>query len=141
MDNSMFLEKCPTCGSDIYYHLVAAFLNEQIRIDKLRKDNQQKTEELETARYEKAEADKRLFHTITALGNIETAQMEHKALMEQLNDELNQNRVQVSSLIKLSEELQNNQNSNRDLINVLYNRVIEGQDTAENAIRALQCFI
>ena len=58
MDNSMFLEKCPTCGSDIYYqdgeplvkctscgktHRVAAFLNEQIRIDKLRKDNQKKT--------------------------------------------------------------------------------------------------
>ena len=153
MDNSMFLEKCPTCGSDIYYqdgeslvkctscgktHRVAAFLNEQIRIDKLRKDNQKKTEELEAARYEKAEADKRLFHTITALGNIETAQMEHKALMEQLNDELNQNQAQVSSLIKLSEELQNNQNSNRDLINVLYNRIIEGQNTAENAIKALQ---
>lgn len=153
MDSSMFLEKCPTCGSKIYYqdgeplvkctscgntHLVADFLNEQIRRDKLRKDNQQKTEELEIARREKAEADKRLFHTITALGNIETSQLEHKALLEQLNEGQNQNQAQVNSLIKLAEELQNKQNESRDFVSILYNRVIEGQENAENAINALQ---
>lgn len=150
--NSMLVGKCLTCGADIAYqdgqewvkctscgktHAVASFLNEQIRINKIREEKRETEEKLKKAEEEKSEAERRLYQTITSLANIETAQIEHDTLLRQLHEGQDQNRINLKSLVQLAEELQNTQDESNDFINTIYRCVIDGQDTVEDALQAL----
>lgn len=127
--------KCPSCGGIL---AVANFLNEQIRIETIRKEKQEALHNLQKAEAEKNAAEQRLYQAITSLSSIETTQAEHISLLRKLQEGQALDKTQLDGLRQLAEGLLNSQNKSNDFISSLYKHIIEGQTTAENILSALQ---
>ena len=129
------LVKCTVCGEIL---VVAEFLNEQIKIKQALEEGRQAEEKLKAAEESKKEAEQRLFQAISALGNIETTQEKQQECLQELLGDQKGNKADLISLTEMAKAIQDNQDHSNDFLESLYQCVIRGQNTADEAMKALR---
>ena len=129
------LVKCTACGENI---AVASFLNEQIRLQKVQEEAEQAKRDLADAIQAKETAEKRTFQAVSQLENLSAGQKEQKSALQKILSEFQVNKEDRDAVFSLLRAIRGEQGSQGDALTELAVAVMQGQETAEGKLEALQ---
>lgn len=136
------LIKCQNCGETM---AVAAFLNQEVLLEKAqqeaaesKKAQKAAEQEKDAALKEKETAEKRVFDVITRFEDLTLSQDEQKEYLEKLLDGQNSSKEEAKGLRQLLRAVYGNQEMHQDALTELLSAVLREQETAGDKLKTLQ---